>query len=145
MNLFRWEIHSDTFFFPRIYEYFISIERRVFSSYHLDNIPQSPTIKEEKTEHHVNSQLRLSSNPPDTLDQPLLIVLDEEDSNLDDDFQSTNVKTPETKVQDDLSQDEGQKTLSSNRNLPTGIRLFWKMSFSPSFFFLLTREKCPPS
>ncbi|CAF0996009.1 unnamed protein product [Adineta ricciae] len=101
------------------------------TSDHHDHIPQSPTIKEEKTEHHVNNQLRISSNPPDTLDQPLLIVLDEDDSNVDDDFQSTNVTTPETKVHDDLSQDEGQKTLSSNRNLPTAKQSLNQLKHSP--------------
>ena len=73
---------------------------------HLDKILPA-TIKNEKEDHHVDNHFRPSLTLTDSLDQPLLIVLDEDDGNAGEE----NIMN----TKDDLSRKQ-----EPNRNSPTG-------------------------
>lgn len=62
--------------------------------FYLDKILQS-TIKNEKQDHHVDNYFKSSLNSNDNIDQPLLIVLDEDDINTGEENDQCNVRTNE--------------------------------------------------
>ncbi|CAF3592936.1 unnamed protein product [Adineta steineri] len=99
-------------------QHYDEIKMNLTSDQH-DNILQS-NIKDEKTDHHVdNTHLKTSPTSIPNIDQPLLIVLDEDDINTDDENEHINLKTSEIKLQSDSPTNEGQKTNSSNKITPT--------------------------
>lgn len=64
---------------------------------YLDKILQT-NIKDEKQDHHVDNYLKSSGISTDNIDQPLLIVLDEDDTNCDDEneqYHKVNSKNEE--------------------------------------------------
>jgi len=60
----------------------------------------------------------------DNIDQPLLIVLDEDDVNGEEENEQFNLITNEINSKDDLSNNKEQKANISRKNSPTGISLF---------------------
>ena len=82
----------------------------------LDNTLQ-PTIKDEKKDHHVDNLLKSTPISTDKIDQPLLIVLDEDDAN-----EQSSLITPNINSKDDLSNTEEQK----RNNSLTGISLSYE-------------------
>jgi hypothetical protein len=91
----------------------------IFFYYYLDKTLQS-NIKDEKQDHYVDNHLKTSVISTDNIDQPLLIVLDEDDVNFEDKNDIIN----DINSKDDLSNNGEQTTNISNKNSSTGISLF---------------------
>ena len=88
----------------------------------LDQILQSTTIKEEKTERHVRSPLLASPTRLDSLGQPLFIVLDNEDDE-DNQAESDDPKKSVNSLATTIPSDEQQKKRISSKK-PSGSGLF---------------------
>jgi hypothetical protein len=76
-----------------------------------DKILQS-NIKDEKHDHHVDNYFKSSLNSTDNIDQPLLIVLDEDDVNSSEENDQCNILTHKLK-------NEEQKIDIPNQDLST--------------------------
>ncbi len=100
-----------------------------FFSY-LDKILQS-NIKDEKHDHHVDNYFKSSLNSTDNIDQPLLIVLDEDDVNSSEENDQCNILTHKLK-------NEEQKIDIPNQDLSTGRRLFLIINENKKVFFLFS-------
>ncbi len=89
----------------------------------LDKTFQS-NIKDEKQDYHVDNHLKKSLISTDNIDQPLLIVLDEDDVNGEEENEQFKLITNEINSKDDLSNNKEQTANISRKNSPTGISLF---------------------
>lgn len=64
------------------------------------------TIKEEKTNSYVDNRLITSPISVDNIDQPLLIILDDDDTSIEDEHELTNIIPDEIKLEENLSNNE---------------------------------------
>ncbi|CAF1654383.1 unnamed protein product [Rotaria magnacalcarata] len=70
---------------------------------------QSDT-KEEKVDPYVSNHLTSSPVSTDNIDEPLIIVLDEDETNVDDDYEQTNIITTTIGSKENLTSNEQYKT-----------------------------------
>lgn len=95
------------------------------------------SIKEENSDSYVDKHLTTSSISTNNIDQPLLIVLDDDDINEDDENEQFNLTTTKINPTENLSNNEETNTNPSNQNWPSGINLFLKYeNFVLVLFFL---------
>ena len=97
--------------------FLVILELFLFFVFCLDQTLQT-NIKDEKKDYYVDNHLKTSPISTDKIDQPLLIVLDEDDINGDDENEQSNLIINETISKDDLSNNEEQNI---NNNSSTGI------------------------
>ena len=73
----------------------LTFRKKISRSLSLFNLDQNfpATIKDEKQERHVECYLKSDLTETTTLDQPLLIVLDEDDGNLSEENPTINTNS----------------------------------------------------
>ncbi|CAF0965928.1 unnamed protein product [Rotaria sordida] len=109
-------------------QHYNEIDINITSDQHDKNFQSN--IKDEKNDSYVDNHLITSSNSTDNIEQPLLIVLDEDDIQSDDEHEQINVITTNINAKDNLSNNHEYEINLSNKKSLTDRQILNKSKTS---------------